>query len=331
MSYLLEPLTTGKLRLKNRLVMPPMATSRAEPDGRVSEALLAYYDEKSRDGAIGLVIIEHNYIAKQGQNREGQPSVADDRMIDGLSRLADVIQRNGSKTALQINHVGGTAKQAVTGFEVVAPSAVTSPTGSGDPTLRALTSDEMAAIPGLFAAAARRVKAAGFDGVEIHSAHGYLLNQFFSPITNRRTDEYGGDVHGRIKLHLEVITAVREAVGEEFPILLRLGAADYMEGGSRIEDSVIAAAEFEKAGADMLDITGGLSGYTRPEHTEPGYFADLSEAIKDVVSIPVILTGGVTEPEQAERLLAAGKADLIGVGRAILKDSGWARRAVQKT
>ena len=330
MSYLLEPLTTGKLPLKNRLVMPPMATSKAEPDGRVSEELLGYYDEKSRGGAIGLVIIEHNYITMQGKNRAGQPSVADDAMIEGLSRLADVIHRNGSKAALQINHVGGTASHEVTGLDAVSPSAVPSPNGSPDPTLRVLTADELAAIPSQFAAAARRTKAAGFDGVELHSAHGYLLNQFFSPITNRRTDEYGGDVHGRIKLHLEVIAAVREAVGEESPILLRLGAADYLEGGSRIEDSVIAAAEFERAGVDMLDISGGLSGFMRPNHTEPGYFAELTEAIKAVVSIPVILTGGVTEPEHAEALLAAGKADLIGVGRAILKDSDWAQRAVRE-
>jgi 2,4-dienoyl-CoA reductase-like NADH-dependent reductase (Old Yellow Enzyme family) len=330
MSHLLEPLTIGKLSLKNRLVMPPMATSKADLDGRVSQALLDYYDEKSRGGAIGLVITEHNYITKQGQNRAGQPSVADDEMVAGLSRLSDVIHRNGSKTALQINHVGGTANTAVTGFDAVGPSGVPNPGGSPDPTLRALTTDEMAAVPGQFAAAACRAKAAGFDAVEIHSAHGYLLNQFFSPLTNLRTDEYGGDVHGRIKLHLEVIAAVREAVGEQFPILLRLGAADYLEGGSRVEDSVIAAAEFEKAGVDMLDVTGGLSGYLRPGHTEPGYFAELSEPIKNAVSIPVILTGGVTEPEQAEKLLAADTADLIGVGRAILKDSGWAQRAVRE-
>jgi len=330
MSYLLEPLTTGKLPLKNRLVMPPMATSKAEPDGRVSEALLDYYDEKSRGGAIGLVIIEHNYITKQGQNRAGQPSVADDEMIEGLSRLSGVIHRNGSKTALQINHVGGTASTAVTGFDAVGPSGVPNPGGSPDPTLRALTPDEIAAIPGQFAAAARRAKAAGFDAVEIHSAHGYLLNQFFSPITNRRTDEYGGILQNRIRLHLEVIAAVREAVGEEYAVLLRLGAVDDLEGGTRVEDSVFAATEFEKADVDMLDITGGLSGYMRPGHAEPGYFAEFSEPIKKAVSIPVILTGGVTEPEQAEELLAAGKADLIGVGRAILKDSDWAQRAVQE-
>ena len=330
MSYLQAPLTPGRLPLKNRLVMPPMATSKAEPDGRVSQALLDYYDEKSRGGAIGLVIIEHNFISRQGQNRVGQPSVADDSMVEGLARLAGVIHANGSKTALQINHVGGAPGEAIPGVERVAPSDRQDRTDPAIQVAREMTLDEIAAIPGLFAAAARRAKAAGFDGVEIHSAHGYLLNQFFSPLTNRRSDEYGGDVSGRIRLHLEVIAAVREAVGEEYPVLLRLGAADYLEGGSRVEDSVIAALAFEKAGVDMIDITGGLSGYVRPGHSEPGYFAELSEPIRNAVTVPVILTGGVTEPEQAEELLAAGVADLIGVGRAILKDSGWAMRAMRE-
>jgi 2,4-dienoyl-CoA reductase-like NADH-dependent reductase (Old Yellow Enzyme family) len=330
MPYLQAALTTGKLPLANRLVMPPMATSRAEPDGTVSQALLDYYDDKSRGGAIGLVIIEHSYISRQGQNRVGQPSVAHDGTIEGLGRLADVIHRNGSKTVMQINHVGGAPGESILGVERVAPSAMPWPAGSEGKVARELTLEEIAAIPGLFAAAARRVKAAGFDGVEIHSAHGYLLNQFLSPLTNRRTDEYGGDVHGRIKLHLEVIAAVREAVGEDFPVLLRLGAADYLDGGTRIADSVVAAVAFESCGVDMLDITGGLSGYMRPGHTEPGYFAELSEPIERAVSIPVILTGGVTEPAEAEGLLAARVADLIGVGRAILKDSGWATRAMRE-
>jgi 2,4-dienoyl-CoA reductase-like NADH-dependent reductase (Old Yellow Enzyme family) len=330
MSHLQAPLTTGRLPLKNRLVMPPMATSKAEPDGRVSQALLDYYDEKSRGGAIGLVIIEHNFIARQGQNRIGQPSVADDSMVEGLTRLAGVIHANGSKTALQINHVGGAPGEAITGVERVAPSDRQDRTDPGIQVAREMTLEEIAAIPGLFAAAARRAKAAGFDGVEIHSAHGYLLNQFFSPLTNRRRDEYGGDLHGRIKLHLEVIAAVRAAVGEEYPVLLRLGAADYLDGGTGVDDSVIAAVAFEKAGLDMIDITGGLSGYVRPGHSEPGYFAELSEPIRNAVTMPVILTGGVTEPEQAEELLAAGVSDLIGVGRAILKDSGWALRAMRE-
>jgi NADPH2 dehydrogenase len=328
MAHLLEPLVDGRLHLKNRLVMPPMATSKANADGSMSDALSDYYDDKSRGGAIGLVITEHSYIARQGMNRLGQPSVADDGTIEGWSRLAAVFHGNGSKAVMQINHAGGASSAAVTGAEVVSASNIPSTIGAGE-TPRPLTREEITAIVGQFASAARRVKEAGFDGVEIHGAHGYLLNQFYSPLTNKRTDEYGGDVLGRIRMHLEVIAAVRAAVGAEFPVLLRLGARDYMEGGTSIQDSRVAAVELERAGVDMLDITGGLSAYMRPGHDEPGWFAELSEAVKGVVSIPVILTGGVTEPEQAERLLADGKADLIGVGRAILKDSDWARRAVR--
>ena len=184
-----------------------------------------------------------------------------------------------------------------------------------------------------FKEAARRVKEAGFDGVEIHSAHGYLLNQFFSPLSNKRTDEYGKDIMGRIKIHLEVIKAVREAVGKDFPVLLRLGASDYMEGGSTIEHSKIAAVEFEKAGVDILDISGGFCGFMIPAASEQeqdqGYFSSLTSAIKEVVSMPVILTGGITETSAAERLLSQGKADLIGIGRAIYKDSQWAKKAVE--
>jgi len=325
MAHVLQPLTVGTLQLNNRLVMPPMATSKCNPDGSVTEDLLAYYAEKALGGALGLVVTEHCFISEQGRNRIGQPSVADDAMVEGLTRLAAILRANGVKAVVQINHAG--AGSAVPGHALVGPSDVPSPIGPGGAP-RPLTRDEIAAVVADFAAAAGRVKAAGFDGVEIHSAHGYLLNQFFSPITNRRTDEYGGDVAGRIRLHLEVIAAVREAVGTEFPVLIRLGACDYLDGGTTIEDSVSASREFERAGVDAIDITGGLRGYIRPGHDEPGYFSELSAAVKDAVSVPVILTGGVTEARHAEELLASGVADLIGVGRALLKDSAWAQRAV---
>ncbi len=326
MSYLLKPLKKGNLILKNRLVMPPLATSKSEQDGKVSKELLDYYDEKSRGGYISLIIIEHSFIAQRGKASEKQLSVADNSLIENLKKLANTIKKNGSKTVMQINHAGSATSEDITGCELVGPSAVANPRKGNVP--KELTRNEIKDIIQEFKAAALRVKEAGFDGVEIHSAHGYLLNQFFSPLTNKRTDDYGGDVLSRIKIHLEVIKAVRDAVGDDFPILLRLGASDYMEGGTTIEDSKIAAKEFEKAGIDILDISGGLCGYNVPGLTGQGYFAPLAEAIKEVVSIPVILTGGITEANAAEELLSQGKADLIGVARAIYKDSNWAKKAI---
>lgn len=328
MSYLLRPLEAGPLKLSNRLVMPPMATAKAEPDGKVSQEILNYYAEKSQGGYISLIIIEHSFIKPEGKASIRQLSVADDSVVEGLRKLADTIHRNGSKTMMQLNHAGSATTKEVTGTTPVAPSAVSNPR-KGETIPHELTRQEIADVIAAFHYAARRTKEAGFDGVEIHSAHGYLLNQFFSPLTNKRTDEYGGDIHKRIRLHLEVIEAVRTAVGKDLPILLRLGASDYMGGGITIEDSQIAAQEFEKAGVNILDISGGFSGYIVQGLTGQGFFAPLTEAIKKVVTIPVILTGGITDVQAAEQLLATGKADLIGVGRAILNNSKWAQQAVE--
>ena len=327
MSYLLKPLEQCKLTFNNRLVMPPMATSKSQQDGKVSKDILDYYNEKSQGGYISLIIIEHSFITVQGKASERMLSIAEDSVVEELKKLAKVIHKNGSKTVMQINHAGSAASLDVTGYEPVGPSAIANPRKGNVP--KELTKSEIKTIIGEFADAARRTKEAGFDGVEIHSAHGYLLNQFFSPLTNIRSDEYGGEILGRIKIHLEIIKAVKEAVGDDFPILLRLGASDYMDGGSTIEDSKIAALEFERAGVDVLDISGGFCGYMLTGNTSQGYFSPLTEAIKDVVSIPVILTGGITDAVAAEKLLSEGKADLIGVGRAIYKDSMWAEKAIK--
>jgi len=329
MAFLLKSLQINSLTLANRLVMPPMATVKAGPNGKVSQTLLDYYDDKSRGGYIGLVIIEHSFISPKGRAHKNQLSVAGDDAIEGLHELAGVIHRNGSKTIMQINHAGGQADEEITGTEAMAPSAVINPRKGNIP--RELTRAEITEIVQAFHDAALRVKKAGFDGVEIHSAHGYLLNQFLSPLTNKREDDYGGSLIKRIRIHLEVIQAVRTAVGDNFPILLRLGASDFIDGGTTIEDSQFAAREFEKAGVDVLDISGGFSGYMVPGLNGQGFFAPLSKAIKDVVSIPVILTGGITEAQAAEKLLAEGKADLIGVGRAILNDSKWAQIAIESS
>lgn len=325
MSYLFKPLELEKLRLTNRLVMPPMATAKSEENGKVSQAILDYYKEKSEGGHISLIIIEHSFIMSEGKASNNQMSIADDSLIKELKSLAEVIQSNGSKAIMQINHAGSGTTKEVIKTTPVAPSAVTNPRSGSIP--RELNRNEIQDIINAFRNAALRVKKSGFDGVEIHSAHGYLLNQFFSPLTNKRTDEYGGDIYNRIKIHLEAIKAIREAVGEEFPILLRLGASDFIEGGTTIEDSKIAVKEFEKAGVDILDISGGFCGYNVPHLTGQGYFAPLTEAIKKVINIPVILTGGIIEAEAAERLLVEEKADLIGVGRAIFNNSNWAKNA----
>lgn len=327
MSYLLKELKTRNLNLSNRLIMPPMATSKAEIDGKVSKSVLDYYKEKSHGGYISLIIIEHSFISQEGKASHQQLSVADDNVVAGLKELSDIIHRNGSKAVMQLNHAGSAASTEVTGYEVVGPAAVANPRRGT--TSVELSKEGIKGVVQAFKAAALRVKEAGFDGVEIHSAHGYLLNQFFSPLTNKRSDEYGGDVKNRIRIHLEIITAVREAVGEKFPVFLRLGACDYMEGGTTIEDSKIAVQEFEKAGVDIIDITGGFCGYIVPGNNEQGYFSPLTEEIKKVVSIPIILTGGITDVQAAEKLLEEGKADLIGVGRAIYKDSQWAQRAIE--
>jgi len=327
MSHLLRSLTTGPLTLTNRLVMPPMATAKAGPDGKVSQELLDYYAEKSAGGYIALIIIEHSYIMLAGKASTRQLSAADDSVLEGLKELAGVIHRNGSKAVMQINHAGSATSAEITGSTPVSASPIPHPRAKNMP--RELSQQEIEDIILAFQNAARRTKEAGFDGVEIHAAHGYLLNQFLSPLTNQRTDNYGGSVHNRMRIHLEVIAAVREAVGADFPILLRLGASDFREGGVSIEDSQAAAQAFAKAGINVMDISGGFSGYMVPDLSGQGYFASLTEAIKKVVSIPVILTGGITDARAAEQLLAEKKADLIGVGRAILSDSRWAEQAIK--
>ena len=327
MKLLNTPVRIGGIELKNRIVMPPMATEKSEGGG-VSEALCRYYDEKTRNGAIGLVITEHCFVRPDGKASPRQLSIASDADVGGLSRLAAAIHANGAKAFAQISHAGAAAKAEVTGCPPIGPSAVPSPRAPGSAP-REMDVAEIREIVSAFAQAAARAKRAGFDGVEIHSAHGYLLDQFYSPLTNHRGDEYGGSLENRLRIHREVLAAVREAAGADFPVALRLGACDYMDGGATAEDGARAAVLLERAGVDLLDVSGGFCGYVNPNCREQGYFRELTEAMKREVSLPVVLTGGIVDPAAAERLLEEGAADLIGVGRAILKDSHWAKRAIE--
>lgn len=332
MSKLNQPLQSKNIDLKNRIVMPPMATEKSVGNGKVSEEIIEYYDDKTKSGNIGLVITEHSFVSPEGKASAGQMSVAKDENIEGLSKLVNKVHENGSKIFAQISHAGIAAQKAVTGTEPIGPSSVEHPFKRfKNPDLaKEMTSEDINNLIDDFAKAAKRVKKAGFDGVEIHSAHGYLLNQFYSPLTNKRTDEYNGStLEGRTKILTDILKAVREEVGEDYPIALRLGANDYQEGGTTIEDSIETAKLLEKAGLDLLDISGGMNMFFNPLSSEPGYFKELSAPIKEAVEIPVIVTGGVQTGKEAEELLEENAADLVGIGRALLKDSNWAKKALE--
>lgn len=316
-----EPISVGKLVLKNRLVMPPMQTD-LPAGGRVTDALVAYYRDRAEQSRPGLVITEHSCISEAGRAAPKQLSIGEDDMIGDHRRLTEAIHEGGSAVFVQLNFAGGMG----TG-DTVSASAVNVPVRKLSRRPRPLTTEEIHLLEEQFAAAAVRAVDAGYDGVEIHSAHAYLLDQFYSPMTNRRTDEYGGTLKNRTRFLMETIEKVRAAIGADVPLAVRLGGADYLPGGATEEDAVETSKLLEAAGVDLLDISGGMCGFMRPGHREPGYFSSMTEKICRVVSIPVILTGGIRKLADAERLLSEGKADLIGVGRALFKDAGWRSRA----
>lgn len=330
MTDILTPMVTEKLRLKNRLVYPPMASSKATEDGLVSGETLEFYDNITKSKNIGLVIVEHSYISIEGKASPKQTSIASDETIEPMKKLVEVLHRNETKAVLQVNHAGSATTKEITGREPVGASAIPNPRKGNIP--KELSINEIDDIISKFTASARRAKLAGFDGVEIHSAHGYFLNQFLSPLSNKRTDKYGGTLENRMRLHLDVIRAVRTEVGVDYPIFLRLGASDYTEGGITLDESKIVAVELEKAGVDVLDISGGFCGYIPSgiDTKEQGYFYPLTKAIKEVVDIPVILTGGITDIIAGSRLVKDNKTDLIGVGRAIFSDYTWSEKEINK-
>lgn len=323
MKYLDKSIKINKLDIKNRLVFPPMATSKSI-DGWVNDDLVSYYDEKSKSGKIGLIITEHAYVSMDGKASENQVSISRDEDVEGLSRIVDVIHKNGSRVFAQINHAGNAAKTEITGCDVVSASALEMDVrGTKRQASIEMTKEDIDKLIQSFVGSGIRAKSAGYDGVEIHSAHFYLLNQFYSPLSNKRSDEYGGSLENRIRIHLEIIKAMRQALGQDYPLALRLGACDYTDGGNNLEDAIRASKAFEEAGIDLLDISGGYYIFNNPYSTGEGYFKDVTYAIKSNVSIPVILTGGIHSVDTADYLIENKYADMIGVGRPIFKDSSW--------
>jgi 2,4-dienoyl-CoA reductase-like NADH-dependent reductase (Old Yellow Enzyme family)/thioredoxin reductase len=316
-----NPFQIGNLKLNNRIVMPPMATNFAGPDGSVNERHIAYYVRRAQGGA-GYITFEHTGVLQQGKAFPSMALIDSDRQIPSFRKLTEAIHREGGKIVIQINHAGRQTSSAITGSPLVAPSAIPCPVRKEGPV--ALSPEQIPKIVEAFALAAGRVKEAGADGVEIHMAHGYLLNQFLSPYSNKREDEYGGNAQRRMRAPIEVLKAVRHKVGLDFPIICRLSADEYIEEGLKLEASKEIAGALEKNGANALHISAcvAASVYLNqpPYYVEEGVFAHLAQGIKSVVNIPVITVGRIRTPELANRILEDKKADLVSMGRALIAD-----------
>jgi 2,4-dienoyl-CoA reductase-like NADH-dependent reductase (Old Yellow Enzyme family)/thioredoxin reductase len=327
-----EPGYIGDLRIKNRFVMAPACTNYSNPDGSVTPRLLKHYQVRAQ-GGVGLVIVEFSYIDNgASKSLHGQLGIYDDQLLPGLSLLARVIHEYGAKAAIQIEHAG--LQRSIKSYPIVAPSRVWKEYlgGHGGIIPTELSIEEIQKIVVSFGEAALRAKSAGFDMVEIHGAHGYLINQFLSSYTNRRTDMYGGDLGERMRFPLEVVKKVRDSVGKDYPVGIRINGNDYINEGVTIEDAKIFAKELEKEGIAVLHVSAGVhklrSRMIEPMLLPIGNKIQLAEAIKSVVNIPVIASGSIVTPELAEEILEKGKADFVSMARPLFADPEFPKKAL---
>jgi 2,4-dienoyl-CoA reductase-like NADH-dependent reductase (Old Yellow Enzyme family)/thioredoxin reductase len=323
----------GRLQIRNRIVMPAMGANFTGLDGVVCDRNVQYYGERARGGA-GLIITEASYIDQTTHSRPHAIGSSEDRFVPGLRRLTDAIRAAGAASCIQLIHAGKLAPANVIGCAPLAPSAI--PHAATGEVPRAMTREDIKYIAGCFAAAAGRSADAGFDAVEVHGAHGYLLHQFLSPLSNCRKDEYGGSLENRARFSLEVVRAVRERVDRGFPIIFRLSATEFMEGGFTAEEMVQVARWLEAEGVAALNVSAGTNetAYASAQvvqtmYFEPGSLAQYARMIKEQVSIPVIAVGRINQPQLAEAILARGDADFIATGRAFTADPHWPQKAFE--
>ena len=324
---LFETAEIGAMHIKNRIVMPPMGTNMAD-GGYVNRKILDHYETRARHG-VGLIIVEVAGIeSPAGKNTANMLMIDNDKYIPGLAELVKTIHKHGAKAVLQISHTGRGARQKITGVQPVAPSPIPMPfssaIGYGGDMPRELTVAEIHVIERKYAYAAGRAKTAGFDGVMLHGTGYYLIAQFISSTANVRCDEYGGDIEKRARFPLEVIEAVKENVGSDFPLLYKMSALEMGEGaGLTLDEGRQLAVMLQDAGVDALELAGMIWGIDLNMEPPPGEPKNmglmLSPFIKSVVTIPVIAEGRI-DPEQGNKAIAEGKADFIGFGRGLLAD-----------
>ena len=344
MSVLFEPYRLRELTIPNRVWMPPMCQYSAAPEGPGAGAPndwhFAHYAARAT-GGTGLIIVEATAVSPEGRISPYDLGLWNDTQVEAFRRITGFLKEQGTVPAVQLAHAGRKASTDqpwrggapvgadAHGWQPVAPSPVAF--DERHPVPDELTVDQIQEVVGQFADAARRALAAGFEVVEIHGAHGYLINEFLSPHSNRRTDSYGGSYENRIRFALEVVDAVREVWPADKPLFFRVSATEWLEqGGWTADDTVRLAAELKAHGVDLLDVStgGNASGVHIP--VGPGYQVPFAARVRNESALPVAAVGLITEAEQAEKILANGEADAVLLGRELLRSPSWARQAARE-
>ena len=331
--HLFTPGRIGSLTLKNRILKAPQSSGMSNMDGTVSERLVRYYRDQAAGGA-GCIVVEYAYVDDIGaKSAHCHLGISSNEHIPGLAWLAENIREMGSVPGIQIEHCG---RQKFLGTQpICAPSAIPWPKLWDQYGVQAvphvLTIEEIQDIVHAFGDSALRAKQAGFELVEIHGAHGYLLTNFFSPHTNHRTDLYGGSLENRMRIYVEIVRDVRKKVGPDFPVTIRLSGTDYEPDGFPIENTIAMARVLEKEGIDAFHISGG-DHHTMIHQVSPMAMSIChntwaAEAIKKAVGVPVIASGSITLPQYAEEIIASGKGDFVGLGRPLWADPEWPNKA----
>lgn len=318
------------MTLKNRFVRSATWEGIAEEDGAVTPALIEMMKHLAV-GGTGLIVTSHAYVTREGQAGRRQLGLYDDRLIPGLREMVDTVHQQGGVIITQLAHSGLFADPEITGEKPFSPSVVA---GATPHDVHEMTVEDIQNVVKAFGNAAKRAVDAGFDGVQIHSAHGYLLSQFLSPYFNRRTDIYGGNLENRVRIHLEVLEAVRSAVGEQIPVLIKMNTGDFLEGGLQLKDSVVAGELFQQNGMDAIELSGGtgLSGKLNPirtgirEEKDEAYFRNAAIAFKEKTTIPIMLVGGIRSRGIAEEIVTSGTADYISLSRPLIREPGLVNR-----
>ena len=322
-----EPLTVKRTTIRNRIAMTPMGPNYGEANGEMSNRHMNYYSLRAK-GGVGLIILENaNVEYPVGSNGTSQIRIDHDSYMPRYYQLVESLHKDGATVAIQINHAGASASSARTGVETVSSSNV--PTKAGGEIPRPMTKEEILTTVKKYAEAARRIQAIGFDAIEIHCGHSYLMSQFISPYYNKRTDEFGGSVENRLRFPRMILEAVRKEVGPWFPIIVRVSAEERVPGGNTLEDT-LEYLEYLDEFVDMYDVSCGLNPslqYQIDSNFLPdGWRSYMSRAVKDKFGKPVINTGNYRDPKIVEKVLESGDVDIVGMGRGLIAEPNWVKK-----